>query len=61
LTDVLAAMVFGTIWLMLCMLAGRPIRRRSLRSELAIPLTNTGEAVLVPVAATTVATPIREQ
>ena len=61
LTDVLAGIFFGIIWLMLCTLAGRPIRRRSLRPELVIPLTNTGEAVLVPVAATTVVTPIREE
>jgi membrane-associated phospholipid phosphatase len=61
LTDVLAGIFFGIIWLMLCTLASRPIRRRSLRPELVIPLTNSGEAVLVPVAATAVASPIREE
>src|SRR5215468_9573196 len=29
LTDVLAGIVFGIIWLTLCVVAGRPIRRRS--------------------------------
>ena len=27
LTDVLAAIIFGIIWLMVCMIAGKPMRR----------------------------------
>lgn len=49
LTDVLAAVVFGIIWLMLCLLAGRPLRRRSLRSPAILPLPNSCEAVLASV------------
>jgi membrane-associated phospholipid phosphatase len=49
LTDVIAAIVFGIIWLILCLVAGRPLRRRSLRSEIIIPLPGSGEPVLVPV------------
>jgi undecaprenyl-diphosphatase len=32
LTDVLAAMFFGTIWLMLCMVLGKSVRRRTAES-----------------------------
>jgi len=32
LTDVLAAIFFGIIWLMLCMIAGKPMRRRAVPS-----------------------------
>jgi membrane-associated phospholipid phosphatase len=28
LTDVLAAIIFGIVWLMLCMVLGKPVRRR---------------------------------
>jgi membrane-associated phospholipid phosphatase len=49
LTDVLAAVVFGIIWLMLCLVAGRPLRRRSLRSPTILPLPNSYEAVLASV------------
>ena len=53
LTDVLAAMVFGTIWLMLCMVLCKPIRRGSSQPEAIIPLANPGEPLLVPVVAET--------
>jgi hypothetical protein len=33
LTDVLAAIIFGTIWLMLCMVPGKSIRRRKAASS----------------------------
>jgi membrane-associated phospholipid phosphatase len=32
LTDVLAGIFFGIIWLMLCMIAGKPMRRRVVAS-----------------------------
>jgi membrane-associated phospholipid phosphatase len=51
LTDVLAAIIFGIIWLMLCMVLRKPIRRRNLRPEVIIPLANPGEALLAPMAA----------
>jgi membrane-associated phospholipid phosphatase len=53
LTDVLAAIIFGIVWLMLCMVLGKPIRRRNLRPEVIIPLANPGEALLAPVVAET--------
>jgi undecaprenyl-diphosphatase len=53
LTDVLAAIFFGIVWLMLCMVLRKPIRRRSLRPEVIIPLANPGEALLAPMAAET--------
>jgi membrane-associated phospholipid phosphatase len=53
LTDVLAAIFFGIIWLMLCMVLQKPIRRRDLRPEVIIPLGNPGEALLAPIAAET--------
>ncbi len=57
LTDVLAAIVFGITWLALCLIASKPIRRKSVRSQVVIPLPNGGEAVLVPVEQT--AQPVR--
>jgi membrane-associated phospholipid phosphatase len=53
LTDVLAAIIFGIVWLMLCMALGKPIRRRNLRPEVIIPLANPGEALLAPIAVET--------
>lgn len=38
LTDVLAAIIFGIVWLMLCMVLGKPVRRRAVVS--AIPAEN---------------------
>jgi membrane-associated phospholipid phosphatase len=49
LTDVLAAIVFGIIWLALCLIAGRPMQRRSVRPQTAILLPDDGEALLAPV------------
>ena len=49
LTDVLAAIVFGIVWLMLCMVLHKPMRRGSSQTEVIIPLANPGEAVLAPV------------
>ncbi|PYI83769.1 MAG: hypothetical protein DMF09_10550 [Verrucomicrobia bacterium] len=57
LTDVLAAIVFGITWLALCLIASKPIRRKSVRSQVVIPLTDGGEAVLAPVEQT--AQPVR--
>jgi undecaprenyl-diphosphatase len=48
LTDVLAAIFFGIIWLGLCMAAGKPLRRRAWRSPVPLPLIDGAEAVLVP-------------
>jgi undecaprenyl-diphosphatase len=53
LTDVLAAIFFGIVWLVLCMVLRKPIRRRNLRPEVIIPLGNPGEALLAPVVAET--------
>jgi len=53
LTDVLAAIIFGIVWLMLCMVLRKPMRRGSLQPEVIIPLANPGEALLVPVVAET--------
>jgi undecaprenyl-diphosphatase len=49
LTDVLAAMIFGTIWLALCMMLGKPMRSHSRSSgpEVLIPLG--GEPAVVPI------------
>ena len=50
LTDVLAAIVFGIIWLALCVVFGRPIiRRGSLRSQVPVIFPQDNGAVLVPV------------
>jgi membrane-associated phospholipid phosphatase len=46
LTDVLAAVFFGIIWLMLCVVAGKPIRRRSTRSQSLVSLPDGSEALL---------------
>lgn len=53
LTDVLAAVIFGIIWLMLCMFLRKPIRRGSLQPEAIIPSSNPAESLLVPVVAET--------
>lgn len=42
LTDVLAAMFFGIIWLTFCLVAGRPMRRRSF---VAVPVVEDGELI----------------
>jgi membrane-associated phospholipid phosphatase len=49
LTDVLAAILFGMIWLALCVVFSRPIRRGSLQSEAAVIFPEDDGAVLVPV------------
>jgi membrane-associated phospholipid phosphatase len=49
LTDVLAAILFGIIWLALCVVFGRPIRRGSLRSQAAVIFPEDDGVVLVPV------------
>jgi undecaprenyl-diphosphatase len=53
LTDVLAAIIFGIVWLMLCMLLRKPIRRGNLQPEVIVPLANPSEALLAPVVAET--------
>src|SRR5437762_3629445 len=60
LTDVLAAIIFGIVWLMLCMVLRKPIRRRNLRPEVIIPLANPGEALLAPIVAETLPGPTLE-
>jgi len=60
LTDVLAAIVFGIVWLMLCMVLRKPVRRRNLRPEVIIPLANPGEALLAPIVAETLPGPSLE-
>jgi undecaprenyl-diphosphatase len=49
LTDVIAAIIFGIMWLTLCLVAGRPLLRRSLRSPAILPLPDSGEVVFAPV------------
>jgi undecaprenyl-diphosphatase len=49
LTDVLAAILFGIIWLALCVVLSKPIRRGSLRSQSAAILAERDGLVLVPV------------
>jgi membrane-associated phospholipid phosphatase len=49
LTDVLAAILFGIIWLALCVVFSGPIRRGSLRSQAAVIFPEETGAVLVPV------------
>jgi len=49
LTDVLAAILFGIIWLALCVVLSRPIQRGSLRSQAAVIFPADNEPVLVPV------------
>ena len=57
LTDVLAAIFFGIIWLTLCLVAGKPMRRRTARFEPVIPVPDGSEALLAPVEQTTL--PVR--
>jgi membrane-associated phospholipid phosphatase len=50
LTDVLAAIFFGSLWLALCLFAGKPLRRRSLPSPVVasmIPLAS--ELAVAPI------------
>jgi undecaprenyl-diphosphatase len=49
LTDVLAATLFGIIWLALCVVLSRPIQRGSLRSQAAVIFLEDNEPVLAPV------------
>jgi undecaprenyl-diphosphatase len=49
LTDVLAAILFGIIWLALCVVLGKPIRRGGLRSQTAVIFPEANRPVLVPV------------
>jgi len=49
LTDVLAAILFGIIWLALCVVLSKPIRRGSLRTQSAAILSECDGLVLVPV------------
>ena len=49
LTDVLAAILFGIIWLTLCVVFSRPIRRGSLQSQVAVIFPEDDGAVLVAV------------
>ena len=51
LTDVLAAIFFGSFWLMFCLITGRLMRRRSSGSIVPLELlpASSGGAILVPV------------
>jgi undecaprenyl-diphosphatase len=49
LTDVLAAILFGIVWLALCVVFSRPMRRGSFRSQAAVISPEDHGAVLVPV------------
>jgi membrane-associated phospholipid phosphatase len=49
LSDVLAAIFFGIIWLALCVMLGRPMHRGGFRSQAAPIFPEGTEAVLVPV------------
>jgi membrane-associated phospholipid phosphatase len=49
LTDVLAAIVFGTVWLAVCVFATKPVHRRA---ALPMIVSEADEPVLVPVEAT---------
>jgi membrane-associated phospholipid phosphatase len=51
LTDVLAAIIFGVLWLAFCLFAGKPMRRTILPSQVAeiVTLPEVGEVVAVPV------------
>jgi membrane-associated phospholipid phosphatase len=60
LTDVLAAIVFGIIWLTCCLVAGRSMRRRSLQSPVVVSVPNSSDAVLVPVEQTAQPAPISQ-
>jgi membrane-associated phospholipid phosphatase len=57
LTDVLAAIVFGIIWLTLCLIVGKPIRRSGRYQPAAVPVSMVSEPLLAPVEQT--APPIR--
>jgi membrane-associated phospholipid phosphatase len=49
LTDVLAAIFFGIIWLALCVVLSRPMRRGSFRLQAAVISPEDNGPVLVPV------------
>jgi len=49
LTDVLAAILFGIVWLALCVVLGRPMQRGSLQPQAAVVFPEDNEPVLVPV------------
>jgi membrane-associated phospholipid phosphatase len=49
LTDVLAAMIFGTFWLALCMMLGKPMRSHSRSSVPEVLLPLAGEPAVVPI------------
>ena len=49
LTDVLAAILFGIIWLALCVVLGKPIRQGGLGSQTAVIFADVDRPVLVPV------------
>jgi PAP2 superfamily protein len=49
LTDVLAAILFGIIWLALCAVLGKPIRQSGLRSQSAVIFAGVDRPVLVPI------------
>jgi membrane-associated phospholipid phosphatase len=49
LTDVLAAIVFGIIWLTLCLIVGKPIRRSGRYQPASLPIA--GEPLLIPLEA----------
>lgn len=50
LTDVLAAVIFGTIWLALCVIAGKPMRSHSRSSPPELILPAGGELAVLPAA-----------
>ncbi len=51
LTDVLAAIVFGVLWLAFCLVAGKPMRRVNQQYQVAeiVTLPEGGEVVALPV------------
>jgi membrane-associated phospholipid phosphatase len=57
LTDVLAAIVFGIIWLTLCLIVGKPIRRNGRHQPTAVPLPIAAEPIPAPVEQ--IAAPVR--
>ena len=61
LTDVLAAIVFGIIWLTLCLIVGKPIRRSGRYQPAAASLPIAGEPLLIPLEANSVADPNLEK
>ena len=58
LTDVLAAIFFGMIWLALCLFAGKPMRRQRASVLIATGAASEVASVVVPVEAVGVPTPI---